>query len=341
MDANKYFQNKDWGYEQHSVYAVPINGARHYEGLKSKYIQDPHTISISGTKNHIGSNDALTNIKINDNDHQVVFFDIGFQYLETMGFKLVDGRFFNREIESDKDRNIIINETFVEKMEWENPLEQTIWYDSTRYNIIGVVEDFHYESFYDEIYPVFMRIVPQEEFNYFVVKVDQPSDQFEAGLKQNWKEVEPDLPYEGFNQANVLDNFFQNLDANFRVIAFLAIVSLLLSCMGLFGLVSYNVRRRMKEFSIRKVFGANILVLIKTINKGYIWILFISLIIGGPVAYVLMDGLFELMFPDRNSIGVEPFLIGAAAMLVTAFATTSTQIYKLIKTNPAHTLRNE
>ena len=252
-EASTFFKNKDWGYNQEAIIVIPIDGGNHFNQLKNKFTQNPDVISVSGSTQHIGSASRITTIEVGADKHQVNQFDVGFDYLETMGLRLSSGRFFSENIESDKSEHVIVNQTFVEKLKWDNPLEQTFWYDSTRYIVIGVIEDFHYKSFYNEILPSFMRITDEAKFNFITSKVESGSvAKSRDFMKQTWKTTEPDLPYEGFVQDEVFDDFFTNVDANGALMVFISIMALVLACMGLFGLVAFNINRRMKEYSIRK-----------------------------------------------------------------------------------------
>ena len=160
-------------------------------------------------------------------------------------------------------------------------------------------------------------------------------------MEETWKNVDPDLPYEGFIQNEVFDLFFENIDANSKLLGGLSFIALILSCMGLFGLVSFNINRRMKEFSIRKVLGANMMTISKAINGDFIWLLVIAMLLGVPLGYLSMDGLFNIMFPTREPLGISSFVIAIAFVFMTAFITVGTQIYRVSKSNPADNLRNE
>lgn len=341
-DAAKYFKDKDWGYTQEAVLTLPMDGQEHYQKLKNILDQNSDIQQVSGAKYHIGSNNALTNISIDSKEHQVALFEVGFDYVETMGLRINSGRSFDENIESDKLETVLVNQSFADRMEWDDPLQKSFIYDSSRYHVIGVTEDFHYVNFYGELLPSFIKISSDDDFNFLVAKVNPGSVMRSRDLMEDtWKKVEPDLPYEGFIQNQVFDQFFQNLDANIELMSSVSIIALILSCMGLFGLVSFNINRRMKEFSIKKVLGANMITISKAINGDFIWLLVIAMILGAPLGYLSMDSLFELMFPAREPIGTTSFILGVLFVFITAFITVGTQIYRVAKSNPADNLRNE
>ena len=259
-----------------------------------------------------------------------------------MDTRLKEGRFFNENIESDKLESVVINEAFATRMKWDNPIEQVLEYDDNKYVVIGVMENFHSNDFYQQIFPTMMFITPEENFRYIAVRSEAGRiANVDTFMEETWKEVEAEFPYQGFIQNEVFDFFFQNLDGNIRIIGFVSILSLILACMGLFGLVSFNVNRRMKEYSIRKVLGAGLPSIIKSINNSFIWLLIIGLVLGVPLGYLAMNGMLTQMFPDPAPTGIAPFVLGIGFVLLTAVLTIISQIYKVAKSNPAEVLKNE
>ncbi|MEQ8423455.1 MAG: FtsX-like permease family protein, partial [Cyclobacteriaceae bacterium] len=244
--------------------------------------------------------------------------------------------------QSDKEESVVINSLFAKQMSWDNPIGQSFEYDSVKRFVIGVVEDFHYDDFYSSVDPVMFVITPEENFKYIVTKAKTGTvNQTEQFLKDKWKSVAPDDPYRGYLQDSVFDRFHSDNNSNIKLLAFISGVAVLLACMGLFGLVSYNITRRMKEFSVRKVFGASISHILKLMNKDYVWILLIAFAVGAPGGFFLVNGLIQNIYPDPTPSTATPFLIGMFIMLVTVAITVTSQIRRVTKSNPAQTLRNE
>ncbi|MEP2508179.1 MAG: FtsX-like permease family protein, partial [Reichenbachiella sp.] len=117
--------------------------------------------------------------------------------------------------------------------------------------------------------------------------------------------------------------------------------AIILGCMGLFGLLSFNLQRRMKEFGVRKVLGAGRGTLIKLANKEYLWIMVVSFFLGAPLGYLLMDKLLNLMYQDPLQITAIPFILSIALMAITVGLTVTGQILNVTKVNPAEILRSE
>ena len=115
-----------------------------------------------------------------------------------MNLRLIEGRLFDETLQSDKIESVIINEQFAKTMGWETAIDQTFLYDSVKRNVIGLVEDFHYDDFYENILPVMFQIVPEERLKYLSLKVEKGHvNETEAWIQNAWRDIAPDDPYEG------------------------------------------------------------------------------------------------------------------------------------------------
>jgi putative ABC transport system permease protein len=208
--------------------------------------------------------------------------------------------------------------------------------------VIGVVYDFHFTGFYNPIWPVIFRVAPEDDFRFLSVRV-APGKQIEAEsfLKATWKEVAPDDPYKGFFQDSVFADFETDNNANIKLLSFFSTMAVLLACLGLFGLVSYNITRRLKEFSIRKVFGANVLHIFRLMNGDYVIILGLSFLIGAPAGFFLINALIQQIYPEPQAPNPLPFIIAISLMAVTVAITVGSQLKRVIVENPTKTLRSE
>ena len=122
---------------------------------------------------------------------------------------------------------------------------------------------------------------------------------------------------------------------------FLGIVAIILSCMGLYGLVSFNISKRMKEYSVRKILGASAWSIFNRINRSFVLVLIIAILMAAPLTYVLMTGLISAIYKYYAPIDFIPFALAFLVLLVTVLLTISTQIFKVFRANPVDALRNE
>lgn len=337
-----YFEKIDWGYNHEQNITVPVASNQQYQKLRDKASQQKDIVSVAGTKSQIGWEKVTATVAAGTQEYNVTHFEVGFNYLETSNVRLTAGRTFDEKIDSDKTEAIVVNQSFVKHHNWENPVGQFVMHNGKRAYVIGVVEDFHYDDFFANVEPVMFSIVPEEQFKYLVVKTaaGRTNIVFDF-LKTEWKGVAPDDPWRGFLQDDVFKSFFDSNHANNIVGYFISGITLLLACMGLYGLVSYNLTRRLKEFSVRKVFGASLTQIFGLMNGDYIWIVGIALLIGIPVGSYLINMLINSVYPDPIPIASTPYLLTGIMMVVTVALTISTQLRRISKESPTVTLRAE
>ncbi|MEJ0029849.1 MAG: FtsX-like permease family protein [Bacteroidota bacterium] len=340
--AGYYFERMDWGYNHEQTIGVPVMNTQQFEQLRNKSAQEKDIVTIAGAREHVGKDNEGATVKVGAQDHNVDHFGVGFNYLEAINVRLLSGRSFDEKIESDKTEAIIVNRTFAAVMGWTEPIGKFVLYNDKRVYVIGIVEDFHYLNFFNEVKPVMLSIVPDADFKYLVVKTaaGRTNIVFDF-LKSEWKNAAPDDPWRGFLQDDVFLGFFESNHANNIVGYFISGVTLLLACMGLYGLVAYNLTRRLKEFSVRKVFGASMPQIFRLMNRDYIWIVVIAFAIGAPLGAYLINLLIKAAYPDPIPVDYTPYILTGMMMVITVAATISTQLKRISRESPTVTLRTE
>jgi putative ABC transport system permease protein len=342
INSSQYFEKKDWGYDHDQHIYTSVKNIEQYKGLKDLIAQHKSVVSYAGSESHIGEYTHQTNVNVGSEQVNVSRLEVGFNYLETMNVHLLQGRFFDEGISSDKKESVIVNEAFVRKMGWKDPLRQTFDFDGVKWYVIGVVKDFHSREFYYQVDPMMIHIGPEEKYRYLVVKAAAGSAvEVSDFIKKSWKSVAPDDPYEGAFQDEVFEQFFNSNRSNDKIMYFLSAVALVLACMGLYGLVSYNLTRRLKEFSIRKVFGASLFQIFKLMNHDYLWIVLIAFTLGAPLGFYMMELMIRAAYPEEIPISPWPFVITILTMILTVAFTIGTQLKRVAKENPTSTLRND
>lgn len=337
----EYQENREWGYDNDQVYVLPVPDGEAYRMLRNELATSPNVTSVTGSKNHLGRSVALAVIDKDEKKYEVRRIDVGPDYVDYMGLELIKGRSFNKELKTD-EQSVIVNETFVKNVGWENIVDNTFMYDSLEYSIIGIVKDYHYFSFWNNIEPAMLRLVPEEDFRFVIANVAGGSAiETTAYFEEVWKENMPDLPFDGFFQDTVFDNYFNQIAGHSKLIGFSATLAIVLSCLGLFGLVSLNVTARKKDFSIKKVLGAGNMAMAKSVNQQYIWILVIATIIGAPISYFVMVQFLDSVYDYHVPVTWSSIALGVVAIFLIAFLTVFSLIIKVIKDNPVDALRTE
>lgn len=342
IDNTLYLWRKDWGYDHHQNMVVPVNTVEQYLKLRDRLTSRTDIEQWAGAAHHIGSDNQRTVLDYDGRKTEMVRFGVGYDYLETMNIRLKEGRFFDRSMPSDSVASLVVNESFVRSMGWTNGLNQFFTHEGKKWTVIGVVEDFHYFDFYMGISPVMIYLAPEHEFKFLSLRVaDGKVKEVESEIRSWWKEIGPDDPYRGILQNDVFQNFNRNTRNDLQIISSVAVVTLILACLGLYGLVSYNITRRLKEFSVRKVFGARTLHLFHLMNRDYAWMLIVAFLIGAPAGFYLMNMLIQAIYFGTRGPEATPFIIAVVMMVLTVALTVGAQMNRVIRENPAQTLRSE
>lgn len=342
IDQNLYFRRKDWGYDHDQNIVVPVNTAEQYLKLRDRVASRRDVVRLAGSQHHIGSAAERAVIDYAAHKFEMLHFGVGYDYLETMNLRMKAGRFFDRMLPSDSVSSVVVNERFVKEMGWSEPLNQFFMYGNKQHTVIGVVRDFHHDDFYMGLRPVMFTLAPEKEFRFLSFQVNEGATlAAEQEMRELWKEIGPDDPYRGIVQDDVFFNYFRNTRNDMSIITSVAVITLILACLGLFGLVSYNITRRMREFSVRKVFGANLFQIFRLMNRDYVWMLAIAFLIGAPTGYLAMSQLIQVMYPEPQPTGVIPFVTAVSMMAITVALTIGSQMNRVIRENPAQTLRSE
>jgi putative ABC transport system permease protein len=260
-----------------------------------------------------------------------------------MKIPVTQGRNFSKEFTTDSTQSILVNETFVKKAGWKNPIGQVVdfWYNQQRYNVIGVVKDHHYDGINRPIEPQLFTMKPGNEYGIVFIKIKPGTEQEVLPFIQStFKSTFPLFPYSYRFKAD--ENLKQyESEAKWRqMMLFGAIITIFISCIGLFGLSVLNAERRVKEIGIRKVLGASVSGIAGQLSKDFLLLVSIALLIAIPTAWLLARKWLE-DYPYRIEIGWTLFATAAIIVLIVASFTVSFQAIKAALANPTNNLRSE
>ena len=269
-------------------------------------------------------------------------------YLTTMSIKPVAGRLFSRQFPADSSGGIVLNEQAVKGFGYRSAQEAigkkvytTQAGSRAAFTVVGVVRDFHFEDLHLPITPYAFKLNDSPSYNYVVahVKAGEIRPMLQS-LETVWQKLNPNEPFE----YSFLDDEFQkNYVAENRlatVVGYFTFIAILISCLGLFGLASFNVEQRIKEIGIRKVLGATVGNVVLMLSKDFLKLVLIAVVIASPLAWYAMNKWLQ-NFAYRTQIGLSVFLITALAALLITLATVSFQAIKAALMNPVKSLRSE
>ena len=340
-----FVQTKNLGYNKDQVITFPIEGA--LENNTATFIHELK--QISGVKNasSIGhtllgrnSNTSGLNWTGKDPNSRILFENVRVNYdlIETMDIPLKLGRSFSREFGTDTSK-IILNETAVHIMDLQNPLGETIrLWDEYDLEVIGVVEDFHFQSLHEPVNPLFMWLTPEETW-FMMVRIDDLQEKMTLHRIRSF--------YEQFNPGFTFD--FEFMDEEYASLykseqrvstlsKYFAGMAILISCLGLFGLAVYTTERRVKEIGIRKVLGSSSFGIVTLLTANFSKMVIAAILIAIPISYFLVQNWLS-RFTYKINLSWWLFFLAAFLSLIIAWLTVSIQAFKAANVNPAQCLR--
>ncbi len=337
-----FLRNMDLGYGKDMAIIVPLREAKYFAPFKNAVAQNPNIVSVGGSMSHVGYNWGNATVASASQKLETTLLSVGYNYLETMQIRLAQGRTFDENLPSDLQNAVVINQKFANELGWAEPLGQTVTLDTLRYTVIGVVEDFHNESVWRPIAPCLFRMAKPENIRHLAVRANaenlHATNEF---LRETWRRVVPDLPYEGFYQEEVLAEAFEVSNNIKTMFIYIAVLAIAISAMGLFALVALNIARRTKEMGIRKVLGAGMLHIMNLVNKEFILLLCVATAVASLAGYFAMRALLESIYAYHVGFSALPFLLAGAIVFTAAALTVGSQVFKVATANPVEALRYE
>ena len=345
LSKNASFQQTvDYGYAINELAVLPIDNVSEYKTLGNALIQNPRIRSVAGTVNQIGEGSPVLKVQSGTTNIEATVSTIGGEdYLTTTGVKLVEGRHFYSGKSLDQEAFILVNQTLLTELNIKSPLGKKIKVDSAWYSIVGVVADYKEVGLHGKVPPMVLKAANPEDYKYVTVRANKTNilPVFKA-IQDTWHQVLPAKPFNGFLQSELIEKEIY-MNEGFKSIAFfLAISTIVLSASGIFALVSLNIIRRKKEIGMRKILGASIISIIGLINKDFIKLIVISVVIGSGLGFLLIDNLlFKFVYVYHPEIGVMPFILTLFIILFTSAITVGAKVYRAAIANPIKSLRTE
>jgi ABC-type lipoprotein release transport system permease subunit len=264
---------------------------------------------------------------------------VGFDFVKLMGLQIDEGRDFSRENATDSADAFMVNEEAVREMGLKNPIGKWVSAWKKKGHIIAVLKDYHTQSLHEPIKPVILDVKEYEYFGVIIART-KPGKTKEAlaSLARIYKEINPSYPF----SYQFVDEEYKRLYINEFIISKLSILfsilAILISCMGLLGLVMFSAEQRVKEIGVRKVLGASLSQIITLFSKDFILLIGIAFSIGGPLAWYAMYnwlGNFAYKIPLSGWI----FVLAGTTTIGIALLTISFQAVKSANANPVKSLR--
>ncbi len=351
LDQLNFMRTKDIGFNKDHIMLVDMNSTANdkFDLIKEQLLQNSNIIGVTASGQRLGENfhqwgfqaEVDTGI-LNITPSNVL---VEYDYLDVYEIELVAGRTFSKEYARDDGLAFIINESFAKELGYDDPIGKRVghsWYPSDSLGtIIGVTKDFNFNSLHYEVNTLSM--VVHSEWYYDEMSIRLNGQNIEAGISEVeriWSEQVPDYPLD----YSFLDGHFNELYESDQqmsaVVSIMAVLSIIVGAMGLFGLSAMSIERRIKEIGIRKVLGAGTRRLIIILSSDFAILIGISFLIAAPATYYFLQKWLE-NFAYRTELNLWLFGIAGIVTFVIAMGTISFHTLRAAATNPAETLKYE
>ena len=369
-DQLNYLQNKNLGFDKEHVVVVPVRvgeakglrdvvkrGMERAAILDNALLNKPGIIS-TGIASHTFESGGWTHIGYQDENDETNWFyynTVNADFIPTMTMEIVQGRNFEKDNQADMKRSVIVNEAFVKEYGLENPIGDRIPNEEFMdHEIIGVVKDFHIASLHTKINPLLLAMNVEIGFsgahNVSISSSEVPKvfvrlegGKIQEGIETIRSEWDKVFPGEPFNYSFIDENLKEQYEGEMnlsKVVTSSSMLAIIIGCLGLFGLSTLSLTGKLKEISIRKVFGASKTNIFLILSKRFVILLFVAIIVSFPATvYVMNKWLTDFEF--RINIGPVSLFLAALISLAVLLISISYQGFSAIRTNPAETLRNE
>jgi putative ABC transport system permease protein len=346
-----YMRSRNMGFKKENVVSIKLHEDADVDklpGILKELRRHPDITSI--TTAHTRPGKAWTNLisvegKNGMEEHNFYRFLVNYDFLETLGIELVKGRDFDENRPSDKDSAVIVNEKFVEYMGWENPIGKKLTRglpDKPGFSgqVIGVVKNFNFYSLHHQIEPLWLSLQHKIGGSVIVrIKAGRLVSVIDV-LKENWKQIHPGYPFVYSFLDKEFDRFYDADRKQNQLINIFSIMCIVISCLGLLGLTSFNTSRRVKEVAIRKIYGASATRIILMLFKEILYLIIMASFLAIPLSLAFIH-IWVRNFAYRSDINVIFIFVTAAMALIIAFLTAGYHCIRVARSNPVDTLRYE
>jgi putative ABC transport system permease protein len=350
-----YMKNKPLGIDPSNIVLMRHPGTKNYETFKEELLKNPNITSISASlvrpPYRLSYNLSYTAEGIEFNGQKSIkLVPVEYDFFKTLENKIVEGRSFDRNIRTDENSTFILNEAAIKEFGWDDPVGKM--FETSRIDfitgewvprkgqVVGVAEDFHFESVRSKIEPV-VYYINHEMLAWSFIKIN-PSNTSKTMkyIKEKWDALNVEINYAPSFYNDDLDKLYRAEQRFFILFVIFSGLAIVIACMGIFGLASFTAEQRTKEIGIRKVMGASIMTIIRLINREFLILVLISNIIAWPIAWYFMKNWLN-DFIYRIDLNIWPFIISGIIAILIAVISVSYQALKASSTNPVNALRYE
>ena len=342
---HQFALQRDMGFSKENILNVDLQ-TLDVQVFKNEFSKIPEIKNISLASQVVGGNTKLKNWiqkELGTDSLEIFSISVDEHYLNNHQIPLVAGLGFSQNSPTEVQKTLIVNEQSLIPLGFEKPadaIDQWIYLQGEAHQIIGVVKDFHYAHLEEPIRAFCFRYKPEwcHIANLKVASNDLPATM--KKLEKSWTQVSKQ-PFSAHFLDAYIEETYQFLLNVMTLFGFFAALAISIACLGLLGMAVYTTETRLKEISLRKIFGASVGQLVFSLSRGFTVLLLIASLIATPLAYLLFDQVILNNFAYRVNIGPVELVSGFVLIFVLGLLTIGSQTWKAARTNPAEHLRGE
>lgn len=348
-DQLSFITNKDMGYDREHIVVVRIRDndlIKNIKTLKSKLKKHPEILSVSQTTslpNNITSQTSGDWVNKPEDVRVPLYTAIAdYEFADVFGLKIIDGRNFSKEVPSDERGAVLLNEAAAKAIGWDDPVGHEMIYSDDTIKVVGLLKDWHQHPLHLSIAPL-QILMGDYRWKGNRLAIKTTGNDLEDTIwfiEEQVNDMGGRFPFEySFFDEEFSRSYLEEQKTS-KVIWVFMVVTIIIACLGLYGLALFSVQQKVKEIGIRKIMGASVLRIIILLSKSFVFLVIVSFVIAGPLAWLVMeDWLSEFAYHiELNWIS---FVITLVLMLVIGWLTVGYQTYKAAHTNPVNALREE
>lgn len=338
----KYHAERPLGYNATNVINFHVDSLSELDVLQARAAQLSSVETWTTTGHAVGFSSNYQTVPFDGRDVEFMLFDASTAYVRILDIPLIAGQYPDDTDNHVGVGGVVVNSSFVQESGMETAVGRPFELDGKTYTITGVVSDFHYEDFFSTIEPAVLRPTLPETHSYVTVRtLPGEAESVVSSMREAFATTFPQKELSVMHQDEVMQEFQEESGGITRIFLFVALLSLVISCLSIYALSTQNVANRQKEIGIRKVLGARPIGIVQVVNRRIAITLLISLVLAAPVGYPVLNILLDNLYAYRMEIGAIPFLSAVVIIGVVTALTLLVQIRSIRSAQPATILRSE
>ncbi|MGB4971467.1 MAG: FtsX-like permease family protein [Cyclobacteriaceae bacterium] len=340
-----YILNKDIGLDKEHLLDVRIEGdsTDQFNAYKNELLNVSQVMAVSGTSgNPVAYSRSTSSANWEGKDpaagYEVNIILTDEDFITTMGMEMVNGRAFSKEYKDST--NFIINEVAANLMGFDNPIGKNLSFWGINGQIIGVVKNFHMSNLHEPISPLIITCIEPSSSTSMMIRLQGNISEGLEKVEAVTKRLYPSMEFQYRFTDELLEGSYESERTASTLVNIFAGISILISCLGLFGLSAFTAEQRAKEVGIRKVLGSNVWQIVLLLSKEYAALIFVAFIIAIPFGYYLMQDWLN-NFEFRTTLQPAMFIYAGLVSLVIGALTVSFKSFAAANVNPVQSLKNE